>query len=172
MSFLPATCTPAPASWSIRSIPRKWVIRLRRSAGHCARSLSRGTSPRYSCLLFPAPQRRHAGNTARGGSNLDIIADALRTNPDYYALTNRDDLILDAAELSWLRNTLGSRIVVFDHGGHLGNLGSRQQVAALLDCSRAAGARGHDAHDRLGFTAGPMSERLRNSVVLDAHPAR
>jgi hypothetical protein len=28
---------------------------------------------------------------------------------------------------------LGRRIVVYDHGGHLGNLGDRQQVADMLD---------------------------------------
>jgi pimeloyl-ACP methyl ester carboxylesterase len=66
-------------------------------------------------------------------SNLNIIADALHTNPDYYAQTNSDDLILDQAELSWLKTTLGSRIAVYDHGGHLGNLGERQPVADMLD---------------------------------------
>jgi hypothetical protein len=66
-------------------------------------------------------------------SRLDIIADALRTNPDYYAQTNADDLILDRAELDWLRSTLNGRIAVYDHGGHLGNLGDRQQIADMLD---------------------------------------
>jgi hypothetical protein len=66
-------------------------------------------------------------------SRLDIIEDALRTNPDYYAQTNADDLILDRAELDWLRSTLNGRIAVYDHGGHLGNLGDRQQIADMLD---------------------------------------
>jgi hypothetical protein len=66
-------------------------------------------------------------------NNLDIIGAALRDNTDYYALTNSDDLILDKAELTWLRTTLGSRIAVYDHGGHLGNLGERQQIADMLD---------------------------------------
>ena len=66
-------------------------------------------------------------------SRLDIIGAALRTDPDYYAQTNADDLILDRAELDWLRSTLGGRIAVYDHGGHLGNLGDRQQIADMLD---------------------------------------
>jgi hypothetical protein len=66
-------------------------------------------------------------------NNLNIIADALRTNCDYYAQTNSDDLILDQAELSWLKATLGSRVAVYDHGGHLGNLGERQQISDMLD---------------------------------------
>jgi hypothetical protein len=66
-------------------------------------------------------------------NRLDIIGAALRDNPDYYALTNSDDLILDRSELAWLRTTLGTRIAVYDHGGHLGNLGDRRQVADMLD---------------------------------------
>jgi hypothetical protein len=66
-------------------------------------------------------------------NRLDVIGDALRNDSDYYCLTNSDDLILDKAELDWLRRILGSRIVVYDHGGHLGNLGDRPQAAAMLD---------------------------------------
>jgi hypothetical protein len=66
-------------------------------------------------------------------NRLDIIGDALRGNPDYYAQTNSDDLILDKPELAWLRSTLQGRIAVYDHGGHLGNLGERQQISDMLD---------------------------------------
>jgi hypothetical protein len=65
-------------------------------------------------------------------NRLEVIGTTLRTDPDYYALTNADDLILDADELAWLRATLGGRIVVYPHGGHLGNLGGRQQAADML----------------------------------------
>jgi hypothetical protein len=65
-------------------------------------------------------------------NRLEVIGDALRGDPDYYAQTNSDDLILDNAEIAWLEGTLGSRIAVYDHGGHLGNLGDRQQVSDML----------------------------------------
>src|SRR5271170_598816 len=65
-------------------------------------------------------------------NRLEVIGDQLRTDPDYYCLTNSDDLILDRAELEWLTKTLGTRIAVYDHGGHLGNLGDRQQAADML----------------------------------------
>ena len=65
-------------------------------------------------------------------NRLDVIGEQLRTDPDYYCLTNSDDLILDHAELGWLEKTLGTRIAVYDHGGHLGNLGDRQQAADML----------------------------------------
>ena len=66
-------------------------------------------------------------------NRLDVIGDALRNNPDYYAQANSDDLILDKRELAWLQDTLGPRIAVYDHGGHLGNIGERQQVSDMLD---------------------------------------
>ena len=66
-------------------------------------------------------------------NRLDIIGDALRSGGDYYGQSNSDDLILNATELKWLRDTLGPRIAVYDHGGHLGNVGSRQQVSDMLD---------------------------------------
>jgi hypothetical protein len=66
-------------------------------------------------------------------NRLSVIGDALRKDPDYYAQTNADDLILDRAELDWLKATMKGRIAVYDHGGHLGNLGDRRQVADMLD---------------------------------------
>jgi pimeloyl-ACP methyl ester carboxylesterase len=65
-------------------------------------------------------------------NRLDIIGEDLRSSGDYYAQSNSDDLILDKRELAWLRETLGRRIAVYDHGGHLGNIGSRQQVSDML----------------------------------------
>lgn len=66
-------------------------------------------------------------------NRLDIITDALRDDGDYYAQTTRNDLILNKRELAWLQATLGPRIIVYDHGGHLGEIGDRQQVADMLD---------------------------------------
>ena len=65
-------------------------------------------------------------------NRLSVIGDQLQNDPDYFALTNADDVILDREELEWLRHTLGRRIVIYDHGGHLGNLGERQQAADML----------------------------------------
>jgi hypothetical protein len=87
-------------------------------------------------VLVPFYLPRRAGSTPQSllaESDLDVIADRLRNDGDYYAQTNSDDLILDGAELSWLKTTLGTRIAVYDHGGHLGNLGERQQIADMLD---------------------------------------
>jgi hypothetical protein len=71
--------------------------------------------------------------TLIAANRLDIIADALQSNGDYYAQTAADDLILNGRELGWLKDTLGPRIVVYDHGGHLGEIGERQQIADMLE---------------------------------------
>jgi hypothetical protein len=90
----------------------------------------------YFTKVFVPFYLRHRPNSTAASliadNHLDIIGDALRNNADYYAQTNGDELILDERELAWLRDTLGPRIVVYDHGGHLGNIGARQQVSDML----------------------------------------
>jgi hypothetical protein len=90
----------------------------------------------FTRIFAPYYMKRRPGSTAESliaQNRLDVIAEALRGDADYYAQTNSDDLILDKAELAWLQQTLGTRIAVYDHGGHLGNLGERRQVADMLD---------------------------------------
>lgn len=90
----------------------------------------------FNKVFAPYYMARRPGATPQSlqaDNRLDIIGAALHDNGDYYAQTNRDDLILDKPELDWLTATLGNRIAVYDHGGHLGNLGDRRQVADMLD---------------------------------------
>ena len=91
----------------------------------------------YFTKVFAPYYLKHRPHSTRDSliadNRLDIIADALRNDPDYYVQTNSDDLILDKAELAWLENTLGPKIAVYDHGGHLGNIGERRQIADMLD---------------------------------------
>jgi hypothetical protein len=91
----------------------------------------------YFTKVFAPYYLKHRPNSTAASliadNRLDIIGGALRNDPDYYAQTNSDDLILDNEELAWLRDTLGLRIAVYDHGGHLGNIGERQQVSDMLD---------------------------------------
>jgi len=91
----------------------------------------------YFTKVFAPYYLKHRANSTTASliadNRLDIIGDDLRNDPDYYAQTNSNDVILDSDELGWLKTTLGSKIVVYDHGGHLGNIGERQQVADMLD---------------------------------------
>ena len=91
----------------------------------------------YFTKVFAPYYLKHRPNSTAASliadNRLNIIGAALRNDPDYYVQTNSDDLILNEQELAWLRDTLGSRIAVYDHGGHLGNVGERQQIADMLD---------------------------------------
>jgi hypothetical protein len=90
----------------------------------------------FSRVFAPYYLKHRPNSTSKSliaDNRLDIIGDALRGNADYYAQTNSDDLILDKPELAWLKGSLGSRIVVYDHGGHLGNIGDRSQISDMLD---------------------------------------
>jgi hypothetical protein len=90
----------------------------------------------YTRVFAPYYLKRRPDATSASliaANRLDIIAETLRSGGDYYAQTNRNDLILNKRELAWLQDTLGPRIVVYDHGGHLGEIGDRRQVADMLD---------------------------------------
>ncbi len=109
------------------------------------RLLGKSFSEYFDQVFAPYYLAHRSGSTRASltaENRLDIIGDALRTDPDYYAQTNADDLILDRAEFDWLRTTLDGRIAIYDHGSHLGNLGERQQIADMLDmlAGRWAGA--------------------------------
>jgi len=104
------------------------------NASHVLRGMP--FSEYFSRVFAPYYLKHRANSTSKSliaDNRLDIIGDALRDDGDYYAQTNSDDLILDKRELQWLKDTLGPRIVVYDHGGHLGNLGDRHQVADMLE---------------------------------------
>jgi hypothetical protein len=102
-----------------------------------SRTLRSKTFAEYFTRVFaPYYLKRRPDSTVESliaQNRLEVIGDQLRENGDYYAQTNSDDLILDQAELDWLKATMSGRIVIYDHGGHLGNLGDRQQVADMLD---------------------------------------
>ena len=90
----------------------------------------------FTKVFAPYYLQHRPGATAASliaDNRLDIIGDALRSSGDYFGQSNSDDVILNDRELKWLRDTLGPRIAVYDHGGHLGNVGSRQQVSDMLD---------------------------------------
>jgi len=113
-----------------------------------ARTLRDKPFSEYFARVFAPYYLAHRANSTleslEADNSLKIIAATLRSNPDYYAQTNSDDLILDKPELAWLQSTMHGRIAVYDHGGHLGNLGERRQIADMLDM--LAGRWGDSTH--------------------------
>jgi pimeloyl-ACP methyl ester carboxylesterase len=57
----------------------------------------------------------------RQGSLAPILGD-LRGNPRVYIVHNADDFLADGKSLDELKEAMGSRMVVYPYGGHLGNL--------------------------------------------------
>ncbi len=89
----------------------------------------------FNEVFAPYYLKQRAGTTREAlvaRNRLDSLGDALLTDLDCYVQTNRDDLILDRDELAWLEHGFAGRIAVYEHGGHLGNIGSREQVADML----------------------------------------
>jgi predicted alpha/beta-fold hydrolase len=118
---------------------------------------SRPFSDYFSRVFLPYYLKHRPHSTAESliaDNRLDIIGAQLRGDPNYFAQTNSDDLILDQPELDWLKATMGTRIAVYDHGGHLGNLGDRSQIADMLDM---LAGRWKDAAPGEGPGPGPMS---------------
>jgi len=49
------------------------------------------------------------------------IKDYLSRSDNVMVMTNQDDLIINANDLAWLKDTLPNRLIVYPHGGHCGN---------------------------------------------------
>jgi ABC-type transporter lipoprotein component MlaA len=66
-------------------------------------------------------------------SGLRNLAPALAGDARVRVITNADDFLLAAEDVSWVRETLGARAIVFPEGGHLGNLRAPEVQEAILD---------------------------------------
>lgn len=86
-------------------------------------------------FVFPYYQTRGIGKKDfHYHGDLRNFSNQLRSQDKARVVTNRNDFLLDAADLAWLRQTFGkSRLHLFPEGGHLGNLGSPEVWAAILD---------------------------------------
>ncbi|WP_419784716.1 alpha/beta hydrolase [Maridesulfovibrio sp.] len=54
--------------------------------------------------------------------DLESIRDYLSNSDKIFVLGNEDDIILNDADVEFLRNTFGERAFLFPHGGHCGNI--------------------------------------------------
>lgn len=66
-------------------------------------------------------------------ADLHRIASFLGQDRKLAVFANADDPILDAEDVSFLRQTFGGRARIRPHGGHLGNLAYKKTIRALQD---------------------------------------
>lgn len=94
----------------------------------------------FSCYidrqLLPFWRRQFGGTDMTQlihDASLYALADYLQKSSKIGVMTNADDLILGPGDLRFLRKTLGQRLTVYPHGGHLGNLNYRVNVGDMLE---------------------------------------
>lgn len=86
-------------------------------------------------LLAPYLQSRKPGLTKEAiidKLSLQSIEGYLRGTQKIVLMTNADDLILAPREVEYLRQVFGPRAKIYPHGGHLGNMAYRENVADML----------------------------------------
>ncbi len=81
--------------------------------------------------------------------SLVAIADYLRNADNIFAVHNQDDVILAKNEIDFFHETFGTRLQVYPHGGHLGNVVQRETLSHIVSTitdgisgNRAAAAAG------------------------------
>jgi len=86
-------------------------------------------------MVIPYLQKKYPGKSRKqllGEASLHHIEDFLAGNAQVRVVTNRDEIILALGELEYMVGLLGDRIKVFDHGGHCGNIDSKESVADMV----------------------------------------
>jgi ABC-type transporter lipoprotein component MlaA/pimeloyl-ACP methyl ester carboxylesterase len=73
-------------------------------------------------------------DTVEKGTDLRVHSSALKENRAVRVIANRNDLFLAKEDVAWIENTFTrAQVALFDHGGHLGNLGQPDVRQAVLD---------------------------------------
>ncbi len=92
--------------------------------------------------VVPYYQLRNPNADAKAllfNSSLYAIATELRTNPRIRVLHNADDIFMHNPEsLKWLSQTLDSKLILFDKGGHVGNFYMSQVQSQIVQSMRSA----------------------------------
>src|SRR5688500_4893198 len=92
---------------------------------------------------FVTPYYRERGIDLSDSTELAKAVDlrayesALTADERVRLVANRNDILLGAEDVAWLKKTFGTRLMLFERGGHLGNLNEtfvqREIVRALED---------------------------------------
>ncbi|HEX5790669.1 MAG TPA: VacJ family lipoprotein, partial [Luteolibacter sp.] len=66
--------------------------------------------------------------------NLRSMASPLALSKNLQVITSRNDFLLSPADVGWLQTTLGSRLTLLEHGGHLGCLTVPKVHDRIAEC--------------------------------------
>lgn len=87
--------------------------------------------------------------TLEPATDLRRHAEALRNNPNVRVIENANDILVEPADVEWLRGTLGTeRLTIFERGGHLGNLAHPTVQKAILEAFAGMGTPAKTAASR------------------------
>lgn len=87
-------------------------------------------------FFYPFFDSRASGVTRESlirDTSLRSIASYLRSTPKIGLAHNEDDIILAPGDLDFLKEVFGPRARIYPRGGHLGNMGFRDNVAHMID---------------------------------------
>jgi hypothetical protein len=96
----------------------------------------------FNEFFFPFFQARYPGMTKEAliaGDSIRSLDDYLRKTDKIGVMANADDMILAPGDLEYLVEVFGRRAKVYPHGGHLGNIDYRENVADMLAFFGATG---------------------------------
>ena len=69
-------------------------------------------------------------------SSLFAVESTLKNSNKVRVIHNHDDFLLNKGNLTWLRMVLDKKLTVFKHGGHLGNLYTKEMQDKILTLSQ------------------------------------
>ncbi len=123
-------------------VPRNKVIGKYENTTQYARILYRLTFLDYFNDIFvPNYAAKDATNTVEkllNATDIRCIDQYLRTSTKIGLIGNQDDIILAPGEIDYLQQLFGDRATIFPYGGHCGNMGYPDNIAAMVDFFHSA----------------------------------
>jgi hypothetical protein len=68
----------------------------------------------------------------KDATSLEPFTDDLKNNPKVHVQICQDDFLLSRQNIDWYGSTFGTNLMVYAHGGHLGNLHNPVVQEALI----------------------------------------
>jgi pimeloyl-ACP methyl ester carboxylesterase len=117
-------------------IPQDKVFKRREPLNYYARASHIVTFVEYvNDLVIPYLKTKYPNKTHEQfirEASLYHIEGFLADYPHVRVVTNRDEIILAPGELDYMEKLFGKRIHVFGHGGHCGNIDSKENVDDMI----------------------------------------